>query len=340
MARIFTTPEAEQTAKVLMHNITVIGGLNTKDLRTFVPHYHTRASYISAAQTICDELINRDFANIDSALMEMIRSYFKASYDNSGKNKSLKVEFVAKAIVWFAEQLQLFWDDTIRTPYEIDEFKKTHLGAAVYKYGRYISAIPNKTSKSSSSRSSKAQGQTQAQPPKNGYKQSGPQSGNARDLKGTPGQKVYADTEFIYRIIGDNPQSKNVPNAFINPLSKSAAAGTTNKVNFSSGNGYSDCTCFFDDPNDANNFLNKIIQNGRVPANVTNPRVVKGKADSNGYFIVGTEFGDCAVSAKKLNEALNEAANEKNTREVNWEKATEGYSKEELDELHTWMRRD
>ena len=27
-------------------------------------------------------------------------------------------------------------------------------------------------------------------------------------------------------------------------------------------------------------------------------------------------------------------------RAVSWEKATEGYSKEELDELHTWMRRD
>jgi hypothetical protein len=60
------------------------------------------------------------------------------------------------------------------------------------------------------------------------------------------------------------------------------------------------------------------------------------KADPNGYFLVGTEFGTVAVSAKTLNEAF----------EVNedlsggWKKATEKYSKKELDELHTWMRKD
>ena len=79
--------------------------------------------------------------------------------------------------------------------------------------------------------------------------------------------------------------------------------------------------------------------NAEIPNNVTNPRVVKGKADPNGYFLVGTEFGVCAISAKKLNEALNEEVNEEPTRQVSWEKATEGYTKEQLEDLHTWMRR-
>ena len=265
-----------------------------------------------------------------------------------------------------AELLSLYWDDSLKTPYEVDAFKKTLLGEVVYKYGRYISAIKdpkNKTSNASSgstSTTSAAAGSGTKQPPKNNYKQSGPQSGNVRDLRdvdgvspGTPGNKVTADGAFIYRIIGDNPQSKNVPNVFINPLSKSGAVGNTNKVNFSSGNGYSDCTCFFDDPADAQNFLDAIIKANRVPANVSNPRVVKLKADPNGYFIVGTEFGSCAISAKKLNEALTEAIDEESvitdepavtedtgvTEKSGWEKATENYSKEELEELHTWMRR-
>lgn len=354
MARIFTTPEAERIAKIFMHDITVAGGINTKNLRTNTPYSFSRSDYCTAAQKICDELVNRDFNNIDQHINRVTNYYFKPNFDGSGKNKSFKPEGVAKAIVYLAEQLGLYWDDTIRTPYELDEFKKTLLGEAVYKYGRCISAIPSKAS----GRSSKAvagpsvaaaaggSGVAQQQQPKNGYKQSGPQSGNVRDLRcldgigaGTPGEKVYIEGTYSYKIIGDNPQSKNTPNVFVKPLSASGAAGNTNKIFFSSGNGYTDCTCYFEDPNEAQAFLEEIIKNNRVPANISNPRIVKNKADSNGYFLVGTEFGVCAISAKTLNEALKEEITEKLERDVNWEKATEGYTKEELNELHTWMRR-
>ena len=340
MARIFTTPEAEQAAKVFMHDITVAGGLTTKNLRTRgTPYYLTDSDFIKSAQTICNELVNRDFTDIDNDIRNISRYNFYPNYENRGKYKSFKADAVAKAIVYMAELLQLYWDGTIRTPYEIDEFKKTLLGMTVYKYGRYISAISNKSARSASTSS-----KTPGQPPKNNYKQSGPQSGNVRDLlditgagPGTPGQKIFADTALIYKIIGDNPQSKNTPNVFIKPLSAAGATGTTNKIFISSGNGYTDCTCYFDDPNDAPSFLDKIIADGRVPGNVSNMRVVKMKADTNGYFLVGTEYGPVAVSAKTLNEALTEAINEEAS---GWEKATENCSKEELDELHTWMRRD
>lgn len=344
MARIFTTPEAEQAAKVLMHDITVAGGINQKSLRTQTPFAYTQPSYLAAAKTICDELVNRNFDNTDHAIREVARYYYKSNYNNIGKNKTFKPETVAKAIVWFADLLQLYWDDTVRTPYEIDEFKKTDLGAAVFKYGKYISAIPDKATKKSSSgtTTSRATGQ----PPKNNYKQSGPQSGNVRDLRdidgnpgGTPGNKVFANTNLIYKITGEDPTIKNTPTVFINPISKSGAEGNTNKVKIGSGNGYTDCTCYFDDPNDAQAFLDKIIQNNRVPVNVSNLKVYKMKADPNGYFLVGTEFGVVAVSAKTLNEALIESVDEVAATVSGWEKATEGYSKEELNELHTWMRR-
>jgi hypothetical protein len=341
MARIFTTPEAEQTAKMWLSLVTVAGGLRTDPKLANVGD----SNYKTYATDICDELVNRHFNNVDKSIHRISHYGFRVG----GKTKHLKPEQAAKCIVYMAELVQLYWDDTIRTPYEIDEFKKSLLGDAVYKYGRYISAIKDKPSKSRASSSpsstSSAAGSTGGQP-KNGYKQSGPQSGNVRDLRdldgigtGTPGNKVYAGGPYIYKIVGDNPQSKNTPNVFIKPLSSSGAAGTTNKIFISSGNGYTDCTCYFDDPNDAQDFLNKINQNNRVPNNVTNLRIVKNKADSNGYFLVGTEFGVVAVSAKTLNEALVEAMNEKVERAVDWEKATEGYTKEELDELHTWMRR-
>lgn len=342
MARIFTTPDTEQTAKALMHDITLAAGLRSTSQRSR-GSVSFPAWYVTSCQKICNELVNRDFALIDADLTAVSKLGIQ-KLDGTGKHKYYKPDGIAKCIVYMAELLNLYWDDTVRTPYEIDAFKNSILGMTVYKYGRYISALNGKTRKSSAGSTARTPGQ----PPKNGYKQSGPQSGNVRDLRdsngnpgGKPGEKVYADTNLIYRIIGDNPQSKNIPNVFIRPLSSSGAEGTTNKIFFNSGNGYTDCTCFFDDPADAQDFLDKLIKNNRIPVNISNPRVVKAKADDNGYFLAGTEFGVCAISAKTLNEALAEALTEA-TDDITggWKKATENYTKEELAELHTWMRKD
>lgn len=328
MARIFTTPEAEAVAKAWLHDVTLAAGVRKSSQRPVT--YSFPVDFVTASQKVCNELINRDFENIDDAIKTLSMYRFKDFTSRTAKH--YKPEQVAKCLVYMAELTQLYWDDTLKTPFEIGEFKKTLLGTAVYRYGRYISAISDKGTRVASN---KAPGQ----PPKNNYKQSGPQSGNVRDLQGIPGQKVNADTSFIYKIIGDNPQSKNTPNVFIKPLSAAGAVGSTNKIFISSGNGYTDCTCYFDDPNAATTFLNKIIASNRVPVNVNNLRVVKNKADSNGYFLVGTEFGVVAVSAKTLNEALTESAKETTEAVNGWEKATKNYTKEELDELHTWMRR-
>jgi hypothetical protein len=337
MARIFTTPEAEAAAKVFMHDILVVGGAGIKNLRSDTPYRWSQAGYRQAAQTICNELINRDFADINQAIYTVADTNFYLSYDNHGKQRSFKEEAVAKAIVYMAERLGLYWDDTVRTPYEVDEFKKTTLGATVYKYGRIISAIPDKTTRSRAAANSNPGAPKVA--PQNDYKQRGPQSGNVRDLKGNPNEKVYADGPISYKIVADKT-GKNTPNVFIKPLSPSGAEGTTNKIFISSGNGYTDCTCYFDDPNAAQTFLDKIIAAGRVPAGINNIHVAKLKSDPNGYFLVGTEFGICAISAKTLNEALTEPVEEVKEELSGWEKATKDYSKEELKELHTWMRRD
>ena len=342
MARVFTTPETESRAKLWLHDVISTAGLcNSKrdpQYNKYWNSYMGKPEYITAAKEVCDELVNRNFNDVDKSIRRLALYTFYSPLEGAPyKAEHLKVEQCAKAIVYMAELLNIYWDDTIRTPYEIDVFKNTLVGKAVYKYKRYISAIPNKGAKGSSAKAaSGGSGTAAGQPPKNGYKQSGPQSGNVRDLQGQPGEKVVAEGAYIYRIEGDKIKS-NIPNVFIRPLSASGATGNTNKIFFNSGNGYTDCSCYFDDPNDAQAFLNKIDAAGRIPVDVVNPRVVKKKADPNGYFLVGTEFGVCAISAKTLNEALTENANE---RKIDWEKATEGYSKEELEELHTWMRRD
>jgi hypothetical protein len=346
MARIFTTPESEAAAKVFMHDILVVGGTGIKNLRNSTPYNWSRNSYRAAATTICKELTDRDFADINLAIATVAGYNFYPNYDDSGRSKSFKPEVVAKAIVYMAERLGLYWDDTVRTPYEVDEFRKTLLGDAVYKYGRYISAIKDTATKNHAA-SKASTPKVAGGAPQNGYKSSGPQSGNARGLLGNPGDKAFADTEISYRIEGDKTKT-NTPKVFIKPLTASAADGNnSNKIYISSGNGYTDCVCYFDDPNDAQNFLNKIlpdvqklIQEKRANTDITNLRVVKVKSDPNGYFLVNTEYGPCAISARTLNEAMAEALEEDTNRGACWEKATEGCSRKELEELHTWMRRD
>jgi hypothetical protein len=348
MARIFTTPTAEAAAKAWMHDVMVIAGVLPQSQRTandiYFTYYHNMPT--ADAAKICDELINRDFTNIDSSIKQLSQYRFFSSFAAQSKNKQYKPEDIAKVIVYMAECFNLYWDDTIRTPYEIDEFKKTILGNAVYMYGRYISAIKDKTTKTRASGSSAGTPRAASSAPQNGYKQSGPQSGNVRGLMGNPGEKVYADGPVSYRIEGDKLQS-NTPRVFIKPLTASGAVGNSNKIYISSGNGYTDCTCYFDDPNEAQKFLDKVIadlpkliKEKRAIAGIANLRVAKVKSDTNGYFLVDTEYGICAVSAKTLNEAMTEALKEETERSSGWEKATERYTTEELEELHTWMRKD
>ena len=236
MPKIFTTPESEAKAKRQIRYILIAGGLQTQKANEDLPYSFNYNQYLDAAKTVCDELVNRDFNNINDALNTL------HSYAPTRRGESrFKAEGFAKAIVYAAELLELYWDDTLKTPYEVDEFKKTMLGDAVYRYGRYISAIqdkPTRAPRAVSSAGSSTGGSTTATQPQNGYKSSGAQSGNVRDLRdlnggpGTPGQKVTAAGKYIFRIVGDNPQSKNVPNVFIKPLSASGATGNTNKVFF------------------------------------------------------------------------------------------------------------
>ena len=345
MAQIFSSDTNKKLARALFHDLAVTAGLISNSQRgqnNPINGYFTRGGAATYAKTICDEIVNRDFNNIDDAINQIAGVRVNLEFgDNEISWKSTgNASTVAKCLVYMAEVLDLYWDDSIRTPYEIDEFKKTILGQMVYKYNRYISAIPGKTRTraNSGSTANKVAGQ-----PKNNFKQSGPQSGNVRDLRdtsgnpGTPGVKVHANTSVSYKIVGDKI-GQSIPNVFVKPLNPNGAAGSTNKVFVGSGKGYGECTCFFDDPNDAQDFLDKVIQNNRVPSNVNNLQVYKVKSDPNGYFLVGTEFGICAISAAKLNEELEESA--KVDIYGGWDRATEGYSPEELRELHTWMRKD
>ena len=337
MSQIFTTPAAESVAKAWLHDVTMAAGIRTTNQRTgYYSSLNFPQWFVDAAIKVCDELINRDFNDVDNSIRELAGTKFNSNLNtDKGSSKSYNEEGVAKSIVYMAELLNLYWDDTVRTTYELDEFKKTLLGQAVFKYGRYISAI-GASKKSGGTRA--ASTRTPGQPPKNNFKQSGPQSGNARDLRdvnggpGTPGVKVDPANADVYGIVGTSTTSKNIARVFVKPLAPSGAAGKTNKVCIGSGKGFGDCVCWFEDPNDAQDFLDQIMASGKCPANVNGLQVVAKKKESNGYFLVGTEFGICAISAKALNEAM--CKDSEDTAEgFAWDKVMENLDSDEMYEL-------
>lgn len=355
MARIFTTPAGEAAAKAWMHDVMVIGGVLSSSQRTSSDIYFTYYNKVPSAEAgkICDELINRDFSDIDSDIKKLSNFKFYASMTDA-KVKQFDPEGIAKAIVYMAECLGLYWDDTIRTPYEITTFQKTLLGNAVYKYGRYISNIKGTQAKSTKSASSGSSTKTSAsgsaQAPSS-FKQSGPQSSKARGIidlstgnvvaAGQPGEKVFMETDCALAIRGLKTGVKSQVFAQIRPLDPAGAAGNTNAVFISASHGYGCCTCYFERMPEATDFYANLVASGKVPSDVTKLEIVKtSKVDKNGYFLADTEFGVCAISAKVLNEDINEQNNIEEDFGKDWEKATERYTKEELDELHSWMRKD
>lgn len=147
------------------------------------------------------------------------------------------------------------------------------------------------------------------------YKQSGPQSPNAFDLKSVPGQKVTmaGDQGYIFCITAqDNIKSKNRPLVYVNPLINTSKyrTATTNRVKFDSAHGYSDLTLYFNTPAEATAFAQKLIAANLVPSKLSNVEIAKrsftqfNKQFSHGFYEIGTELGNAFVCAYKLNEAL------------------------------------
>lgn len=324
MARL--SPKEKETAKGFLVDLFYQGGLIQNGDTSTGNALSNRWSGMSGYQgkkhaaTICEEIKFRafDFFKVDVALSELGGSCkFFADSKATGRVRGARMitrsaEQLAAYIADFCKDAQIYWDDvhTNKTVYEIEEYKKTIIGAALWEFGCMLSqnlngssvnSQPAATAGSTKSSSTRAPGQ----PPANPYKSSGPQSGNVRDLHGKPGHKVIANAsgKYIFYIEGDNAKAAaSKARALIKPLSKSGEVNGTNKVFINSSHGYTDCTCYFDDLNVANTFLQKCV--AICPPTVTNLKVVKRIAESNGYFLVGTEFGEVAVSAKTLNEKI------------------------------------
>lgn len=270
----------------------------------------SRFTALNYCKDICAEIRDRQFKNLDTELTQLANIKFQSQLGSGGYIKR-SPEHLAAYIAQFCKANGIYWDTEIRSHQEVDEFERTLLGAALKEYGCFTTSedtpvsSTNTKAAASSRRATTAGASTSGQPPKNDYKSSGGQSQNVRDLKGTPGNKVMK-TSIMYRIEGVNANTPKTPYVFIRPLKASGAAGNTNKVFVGDPSGYTDCTLFFDDHVAADKVLVGCTNANIIPTNISGLHVSKIAPDRNGYYEVGTEFGNAFIKASKLNEALDE----------------------------------
>ena len=273
------------------------------------------------------------------AKLPYIKAYGESATSLEAKGLLARSEIVAgqqldtsaKLIATACAAMKLEWDPANSTQEEIDDFLDSKFGMALQSFGLIgkaedINKPEGAQPQANAAQTSSIQAQAQGSQPatgtsaaqmsqstqlmnrsralaraavKNGsYKSSGAQSANARDLKGTPNNKIHLAGN-VYCIQGASTgKSPNV--LFVDPILNKGEASGTNKVMYSTGHGYTDSTCFFGSPKEADDFLVK----ARAKGLATNAQVRAKKAASNGYFKVGTELGDCYILAVKLNEQI------------------------------------
>ena len=337
-------PQQEQTAKAWLHDIFVLGGAISQPKRpvpvaAYRPMYgytyrYPNSSWSKAAVTnakyLCDQIANRPvdykvFTECDKILDFFSGAWFAPDIHETDPDKHLvrkKPETLAKYIAYFCLANKFWWDDSLATTYEIEEIKKTTLGAALFNFNCFTSQEdPTKPKQRATKQVAGANTgtttTTQSTGPVSGYKSSGPHSGEIPNLIGTAGVKENPTVSLMYCVQADKI-GKNTPNAFITPLNTTTTGNiikvdktTAETVKFGSGNGYTDCTCWFDDINLATDFATK-CQN-KFGAKYKNIGIAKANTDKNGYYKVSTEFGECYIKAKKLNEAFEKAEQEEIT---------------------------
>lgn len=291
--------------------------------------HHPYSMFVDEATIICKEIRNRlfEFSKVDRALrtLESFKFYADPKTDQYSKNTRTTRKTADKLAAYlanFCKENAIYWDDihTNKTTYELESYKdpeQTLFGAALWEYECFLSqnlGASNTTSQKATS-TTKATNKSTGGQPKDTYKTDGPMSGKVRALVGQPNVKMKANGSDIFFIRGEKVKDPNNPNkktkpqyAFIRPLNPVGNKNGVNKIFIGDPSGYRDFKIYFDELSDANQMLLNIQNNNIIPASIENVKVYKEKVDSNGYFVLKTEFGDAAVKASDLNESLREEA--------------------------------
>jgi len=332
------TAQQEQTANAWLHDVLFWGGVLKNNKRACaVADYHymyggnswKKNQGLPYAKAICEAITARPVETkkmqlYDAALLKLADFQFIPDLTStSGYSGRVRkpAEMLARYVAWFCAKQQLWWDTTYTSDYMMEEIKNnTILGKALWDAGCFTNQ-GNPTGKASAGTGTRSQSSGTPGQPQNPFKSRGPLSNVCIDLKGQPNQKIQLSGEVFYILgvdtNGNLLSSKDAYCAYIRPveadprIQQQYVDNGTNKVLVGSAKGYGFCPCVFDNQADADAFLGKVRANTKPGGKAAGMVVAKKSAQGNGYFKVGTVYGDCYISAAKLNEDLNEAVEEK-----------------------------
>jgi len=334
-------PDQMEAAKAWLYDLLVSSKLIkvTKKIRD--DWYYNNDWYYSKsdAQQIVSTIMGdrtvgyQKFLDLDKTLEALSKNRFTPSLTNpQARTVKKSADVIATYIAYFCNSKQIYWDNSLCTPFEMDEIKKTKLGSALWDYNCFTSqygttsAIPSKVKTASPSASSTRTAPTV------GYKALGGLSNIVPNLISRG--KVYpGSTNSLLYCIEADKLGANTPCIFITPVRQDGtqvSAANASAVKVGSGNGYSDCKLWWEDLNVAQDFLNK-CQQKFSNSKFGNLHIAKGRNDSNGYFEVSTEFGNAFIKASRLNEEIVEAIENEQEIENPVPKKRGGYTIKNID---------
>lgn len=238
---------------------------------------------------------------------------------------------ICSILAYLCKQAKIEWDCQAKSKWEVQGFlKKSTFANMLLSFGLLKGATPIAPAQAApetdnvnnpeaevtpEAQPEPAQPAAQATtaPAAKGWKAQGPLSDKARDLKGNPHDKITLSVGNVYKIVDKNAGGNKETRLVVRPMHSKAGNGTTNVVYLTANTSDYECPCYFENKSDADTFASAVSNALGKQLDVVSSRV-----DKNGYFKVGSEYGDVYVTANKFNEDLTEDIEDNNDVEAKY----------------------
>ena len=328
MAKGYLTPDELQLGNVWLKTIFFAA---VRD--NFNPDYLEYTGYkdevIAGCKSVYDLIAKKAWDTTDTLYKAAIKNHYLdyVNYrDGAGAAYKLNSKLLCRILANMCQKANVLWDDGSHSPQELEYFKKTEFGAALWEFYCFVSQDPsetklkintNSTTRSSSSSSSSTSSSSSSSGGSGAghtlYRSNcGGLVGNAKEtgISQENGRVFWIGGEFV-------KAGKTQPRIHVSPQDSSSPL----TVKFNSGQGYNDCVLYFKSRAQCQAFLD--ICNQNKPATVQSLQMKQCWEDSNGYCEVHTQYGNAYILAKKLHEGLEEDIEKPEKTEEEYKKAIE-----------------
>ena len=160
----------------------------------------------TGCKALYEEITERKWKDLESILNKLSEYYFNYT-DSISKSSNIKMSptFVTNALAWMCKVKEIDWNDFSHTKQELDYFKRTSLGKALWNFecftSQYVKAAstPENTQQTTSQKAVKnnVNKTSNGNNGNNSWKARGPLSSQVRDIVSVPGNKEYVNYSII-----------------------------------------------------------------------------------------------------------------------------------------------